>query len=272
MFHQVKEYLKYYFRADTIHNVHSPFVFEFINEVLDTSKEYYIFNHLEYERRILESTSGTIVTQDFGAGSQKLSSSQKSISDISKNVVSNAHKCRILFNLINKFQPHYTVELGTSLGIATMYIANACKRNQVFTIEADPAIYKLAITLFERNRLLNVNAINNTFDNSLDTVLNDIDTMDIGYIDGHHTYEATMNNYAKLKSKCTAQSIIVFDDIYWSEGMTKAWQEVKADPDVVYTIDTFDFGFAFFDKSIGEKRDFTLIEFKKKPYRIGLWG
>ncbi len=241
-------------------------------DVLDTSKQYYVFNALAHERKMLESNHKSISIEDFGAGSKAGSNGKtKVISSIATSAVSNDKKCRILFNLVNKFSPQTTIELGTSLGMSAMYMAKAKLGNQLYTIEADPNIYKLAHLIFERNNLPNVHAINDTFDNALPSLLNKIDKLDFAYIDGNHSYEATIKYFKLLKSKSHEKSIMVFDDIYWSDGMAKAWNEIKANKDVVYTIDVFDFGFVFFDKNIGEKKDFTLIDFWKKPYRIGVF-
>ncbi len=265
-------YISYYRKADTVHNVHSPFVYDFIFDILDTSKYYYAFNPLEHERKILLSNKNMISIQDFGAGSKTDTGKRRSITSIASQVVSNKKKCRLLFNLVNKFAPSITVELGTSLGLSTMYMAKANSANKIFTIEADPNVYKLAHLLFERNNVPNVKAINGTFDNVLPTLLEDLHHIDLAYIDGNHQYESTMKYYKMLKSKCHKGSILVFDDIYWSADMTKAWNQIKASKDVVYTIDIFDMGFVFFDPDIGEKKDFVLIDFWKKPYRLGLFG
>jgi predicted O-methyltransferase YrrM len=269
---RIKKYFSYYFRADTVHNVHSPFVYDFIFDVLDTKKDYYAFNAIEHERRILMSNKNNINIEDFGAGSKTGAAKKRAIASLAKNVVSNKKKCSILFNLINKYAPHTSIELGTSLGISTMYMARAMAQNTIYTIEADPNVYKLAHILFERNHIPNIVAINGTFENILPTLLEKIDILDLAYVDGNHSYEATIKHFKLLKAKCHQGSIMVFDDIYWSDGMSKAWQEIKKNKDVVYTIDIFDMGFVFFDKKIGDKKDFTLIDFWKKPYRLGFLG
>ncbi len=272
MLSKLLSYISYYRKADTVHNVHSPFVYDFISEILDTSKYYYAFNPLEHERKILLSNKNLINIQDFGAGSKTYPGKQRSIASLAKEVVSNEKKCRILFNLVNKFSPKITIELGTSLGLSTMYMAKANTSNKIYTIEADPNVYKLAHLLFERNNVPNVKVINGTFDQVLPDLLANLPHIDLAYIDGNHQYESTIGYFKLLKSKCHKGSILIFDDIYWSEGMTKAWNQIKASKEVVYTIDIFDLGFVFFDSSIGEKKDFVLIDFLKKPFRLGLFG
>lgn len=271
MLSKLRRFFKYYVGADTIYNIHSPFVFEFMIDVLDTKKEYYVYNALEHERKLLLSNKSTINITDHGAGSKTNSQLTRTIMDIAKNVVSNKNKCRILFNLVNKFGPRNILELGTSLGIATMYMSKASHKSTIYTIEADPAIYKLALTLFERNQMKNIIATNNTFENALSSILDKIEVVDLAFIDGNHSYEATMYHYTLLKARSSQDTILVFDDIYWSDEMMQAWNKIKADKDVTCTIDIFDLGFVFFKKEI-EKQNFKLIDFWKKPNRIGLFG
>jgi predicted O-methyltransferase YrrM len=267
---KVLKFAKYYTKAETEYNIHSPFVYDFIQDVLDTNKHYYAFNPLEHERKILLTNHNEIAIQDFGAGSKTGQAMKKSIGDIAKKVVSNKDKCRTLFNLVNKYQPHTIIELGTSLGLSAMYMAKAYNQANIYTIEADPAVYKIAKMLLERNHLSNVHPINATFEQVLPSILDQISEVDLAYIDGNHSYEATMFHFHTLKKKSNHRTIFVFDDIYWSDGMTRAWQEIKQDKAVAYTIDTFDFGFVFFNP-VMEKQHFTLIDYWKKPYKIGLF-
>jgi predicted O-methyltransferase YrrM len=79
-------------------------------------------------------------------------------------------------------------------------------------------------------------------------VLEKIKTLDMLFIDGNHSYDATMRYFEMCKPYLHNQSLIVFDDIYWSKGMTQAWKEIKADPIVTVSIDLFFIGLVFFRK------------------------
>jgi hypothetical protein len=66
-------------------------------------------------------------------------------------------------------------------------------------------------------------------------------------------------NYFKLAlEKKNVNSIFVFDDIYWSEGMQKAWTEICAHKDVTLSLDLFYFGIVFFRTENKEKEHFVL--------------
>jgi hypothetical protein len=51
---------------------------------------------------------------------------------------------------------------------------------------------------------------------------------------------------------------MVFDDIHWSEGMERAWEEIKRDPAVTLTIDIFFVGLVFFRKMQLIPQHFTI--------------
>jgi hypothetical protein len=106
--------------------------------------------------------------------------------------------------------------------------------------------------------LNNIKYINDTFDVALPKVLAEIPRLDFAYIDGNHTEEATLKYFHLLKEKCDENSVLVFDDIYWSEGMTRAWDNIKADKSVTLTIDLYRMGWVFFRKGKLAKEDFIL--------------
>jgi predicted O-methyltransferase YrrM len=240
-------------------------------DVFDTNKVYYAFYKIEQERKSLLTNHTKININDLGAGSLTTSHATRTISNIAINVVSNEYKCRMLFNLVNKYLPKNIIELGTSLGISSLYISMASKYSNVYTIEGDKEIYNIANNLFQKNHITNIKNINASFDEALPKILNEIPTVNMAYIDGNHSYEATMRYYNMLKSKSNNNTILVFDDIYWSDGMTKAWKDIINKDEVRYSIDTFDLGFVFFD-DVMPKQHFKLIQYWKKPWRIGLWG
>jgi predicted O-methyltransferase YrrM len=71
-------------------------------------------------------------------------------------------------------------------------------------------------------------------------------TLDLVFFDGNHRYQPTMNYFNLCLKKANENSVFVFDDIYWSNEMTKAWEEIKNHKDVTVTIDLFSVGLVFF--------------------------
>jgi predicted O-methyltransferase YrrM len=68
------------------------------------------------------------------------------------------------------------------------------------------------------------------------------------FFDANHTKEATLNYFNQCLEKANNNTVFIFDDIYWSEGMTEAWKEIYSNPAVTYSIDLFHLGIVFFNK------------------------
>jgi predicted O-methyltransferase YrrM len=83
-------------------------------------------------------------------------------------------------------------------------------------------------------------------------------TVDMAFVDGNHRFEPTKYYFEQLVSKVGTDSILVFDDIHWSEEMEDVWRVIKADERVVATIDLFFIGIALFNPAFKSKQDFTI--------------
>ena len=76
-------------------------------------------------------------------------------------------------------------------------------------------------------------------------------------VDANHTYQNTLDYFFMLKSLRNSKSIIIFDDIHWSKEINDAWQKIKADEDITLTVDTWNYGFVFFNSDLS-KQDFII--------------
>lgn len=256
--HLVKSYLKYIIRAKGPHGTHSPFVFSFINEVLKDKRTFYAFEEIENLRTKLLSDSTEIEITDFGAGSQHSRTNTRKISEIAKNAGRTKKYGELLFRIANYFQLNNVLELGTSLGLGTSYLAKARENSQVITIEGCPAIHKQAKENFESIGIKNTNPYLGNFDDMLDHVLESHPKFDLIFVDGNHRKVPTLKYFNLLKKYIHSNSLIVFDDIHWSAEMSEAWNEIKKDPQVKVSLDLFQFGLVFFMKEVKEKQEFTL--------------
>lgn len=98
------------------------------------------------------------------------------------------------------------------------------------------------------------------FDELLPQILSGLPELDFLFIDGNHTREATLRYFHMALAKRHPGTVLIFDDIYWSEGMKDAWKTIKRHPEVRVTVDLFYIGLVFF-KQDQKKEDF-LIRFR----------
>jgi len=205
---------------------------------------------------------------DLGAGSRKHTGIQKrKISDIAKTSLSSKWQCQILFKIVQHINPSSFIELGSSLGISTAYLASGAKKAKGYSLEGNPESIIVAKNVSRSLNLSNVEFVKGNFDETLSEVVHKINKVEFAFIDGNHRKEATLDYFEMLKPKLAKNSILVFDDIYWSSGMNESWETIKADEKIDCTIDLFYFGLAIVNNDFKEKVHLKLVENKFKPWQ-----
>ncbi len=250
--HQIKSYFKYRKQAVGRHSVHSPFVYQFIDEVLRKVNTLSIQPEAEEIRRKLKSNSGEVENIDFGAGSTKSNDQKKTVAEIAKTALLPKKYARLLDAICSYYEYKSVLELGTSLGVTTLYLAN--KNRKVVTLEGNPHVAKLAEA--HLSEMTDVTQVIGEFDKMLPTIMENR-TFDFILIDGNHTEEATLRYFEMLYPFLSNKGMLVFDDIYWSEGMTRAWKKIKEDTRHNLSMDVFKFGIVVKGMDM-EKQDFVL--------------
>jgi len=255
-----QKYIRYYLQASNGkgHGIHSPFVFDFITNVLNDKRNFYAYSQIENLRQELLTDNNIINVEDFGAGSSNAKTNQRKICDIAKHAAKNKKLGQLLFRITNYYQPKNMIELGTSLGISSAYLASANINSKLITIEGSPKIAEIAKRNMQYLGLNNIQSITGNFDWKLPDVLRNTSSVDLAFIDGNHRKEPTVNYFIQLLERASDQSIFIFDDIHWSKEMEEAWEHIKQSPQVTLTIDLFFIGLVFFRKDFKAKQDFIL--------------
>jgi predicted O-methyltransferase YrrM len=208
-------------------------VFDLYENCISKKSENISFDKIENQRQILLKDRSTIHIQDFGTGCNRNSC----VADVVKQSSKPSKQAQLLYQLALHFSPETIIELGTAAGISTMYMAAAYPEKKVITIEGSPEIGAIAENNFKTLSFENIDLIIDTFDNAFPALNKKIINPALIFID--------------------EQSVMVFDDIYWSKGMMEAWNEIKKHPDVTVSIDLFTFGIVFFKSGL-TKQDFIL--------------
>ncbi|MEY3432514.1 MAG: hypothetical protein RL131_450 [Bacteroidota bacterium] len=254
-------YIRYFFTADNGkgHGIHSPFVFSFVQEVLIKSrKSHDVFIPIENKRRELKASNQMIDVLDYGAGSTTGNRPQRSVGSIAKTAAKPARFGRLMYHLVQFYHVESVLELGTSLGLSTRYLAAALQKGSVISIEGSPEIARFTSSSLQQEGYKHVKIIEGEFDARLPEALSSLTGRKLVFFDGNHRYEPTMRYFNEVMAGCSEEDILVFDDIHWSREMEKAWQEIKNNKQVTLTIDLFFIGLVFFRKEFKEKQDFII--------------
>ncbi len=263
-------FMRFYRKAQTLYDVHSPYVARFIGEVLEDDRQYYAFPTIEgYRKQLLENHTSLSI-RDLGAGSQVSDTTSRTISDLARHTPVSPRVGRLLFRLVNFQKPKHLLELGTSLGISGMYQSAAAPSKPMWTIEGNPASAEFAQRQFRRIGLLNTQVYNAPFEEALPALLEQMDGLDYAFVDGNHRYEPTERYVNWMLEKVHPGTIIVLADIYWSKEMRAVWDKLRYRPEVRASIDLYDVGLLLFRSEFAEQQHWTLVPRVWKPWHLGL--
>ena len=245
-------YLKYIITSKHRgYGIHAPFVYDLAIKVFKDKKKYSEFNEIEKIRKKHLNSKKKISVTDYGAGSKRMDSNMRRISEIVKYSSSSKKHGRLLFRLIKYFKPQTILELGTSFGIGTLYMSKANNHAETYTIEGCPEIFNIA----KKNLLTKSSRIyiyNGRFKTVLKQILPNIKP-DFIFIDGNHQKKAVLEYLNTLLPYCHNDTVIIFDDISWSKDMYNAWNIIKKNPKVTTSIDIFQYGIIFLKKELSKQ-------------------
>lgn len=247
-FFQVRSYVNYLIKSRHAkgYGLHSPFVFNLVRDVFYSKHSYYSFEEIKELKAELISSKKEIKMVDYGAGSMTFKSKERAVSDLVRNSSIAPKYGELLFRIIQTSKPDNILELGTSIGISTLYLALADKKRTVLTIEGCPETAHVAKDVFAKMNCINVDQIVGQFEDVLPGVVSQYDKLDFVFFDGNHQKQATLDYFNTCLPKAGNNSVFVFDDIHWSKGMEEAWEIICKHPRVTVSIDLFQLGVVFF--------------------------
>jgi predicted O-methyltransferase YrrM len=264
----VWDFLKFFSKAKTVDTLDSPALFSFYQNVIyNNNEDIRKFESLEQVRNKLLADIRSVDESALGAGSKMAKKGRRKVKDIAQSALSNSYKCRLLYRITEYYQASYILELGTSLGMASQYLASSKHCIELTTIEGSQSISKIAS---EYNTQPNIIFINSDFDKALAVARNENKRYDLIIIDGDHTFEAVMINYQHCQVLLNPNGVIIVDDIYWSKGMKKAWKEIQNKTEGDLLIDLFYFGIIVNNKNIKVKRTVKIIPYQLR-WKLGLF-
>lgn len=259
LFQFITDYLKHRLTAKSRHGTHSPFVYKLADEVIYDFTDKSEYKTIEDKRKKLFNDDSIITVTDLGAGSHLNKNRTKKVSQIAKNALKSPRLAKLIYRLAKNTKPKSAIELGTCLGITTAYLAKTDPETEIITIEGCPQTAEVAKKNFEALKLDNIELHVGNFDLILPDIIAKQPSLDFVYIDGNHRKDATLNYFKWCLPKVNEDSLLIFDDIYWSQGMKEAWAEIKNDPDVTVTVDLFWIGLVYFKK--GQAKEHFKLKF-----------
>ncbi|MFC2124990.1 O-methyltransferase [Bacteroidota bacterium] len=236
------------------HSLHSPFMYRLYAECIKPSRFDKPDDKIESFRRELVLSGDLIPWNTFGAGSRIGKKARIPIGTIAHNSLTTPKYSLLLKSLIRFFNYKKIYELGTSLGINSLYLSIASADGQVITFEGNESLIQRAIDNFTAFPSSNIQVIEGDIDETFLPFLREDGQLPFLFIDANHTYEATLRYFTQAVDYINEDSIIILDDIHWSYEMGKAWREISNDPRVSISIDIYQFGLLFFKSGITKQK------------------
>jgi predicted O-methyltransferase YrrM len=249
-FFRVKSFLSYWLEAVDEHSLHSPFFYDLYSRHIKPVDSPEQFRNIEGQRKKLLRDPRTINVRDLGARTKH--NRVRKISRIARTSLTSSRYSTIFYRIATACHATCIVELGTSLGINTVYLA-AAEKCTVTTFEGAPAVADIAALNFEFAGNKNIQLVAGDIDQTLPEFLNGVSRIDFAFIDANHRYEATVRYFGWLLKKTHENSVVVVDDIHHSPEMQRAWLEIRNHRLVYGSADLFRCGIVFFDPSLNKQ-------------------
>jgi len=232
------------------HGIHSPFVFDLVSRIFRNKTDPSIVFTVERFRKKLKSDKRSILVKDLGSGSELSDKSLRRVSDIARNSPVPGKYGKLLSNLAAEFGKPLIIELGTSLGISTMYMAASCPDAQLITVEGCPETAAIAKHNFIEAGIKNVEILVGSFEDILPGFVSNGVKPGLVFIDGNHRKEPVVKYFKLLAELSDSRTVIIIDDINYSKEMSEAWCEIKLHDKVTVSIDLYRMGILFFRQAI----------------------
>lgn len=257
---RTRRFLDFIFHSATRYSIHSPFLYSLVDQVVAkpknrTSETY----DIEALRREFLNNEEIIQKTDHGsgAGHGTISTYPVKLSRIARTSLTSSRHALRYFNLVRHLKSSAILELGTSLGFTTAYLARANAGGMVVSIEGCPELGRIARANLEKLGISNTQVLSGRFDEKLDEALKILGRPDLVFIDGDHRKESVLENFERCLSHIHNDSVIILDDIHGNPGMEEAWELLAARDDVRVSLDLFFSGWLFFRKE-SSKEHFRL--------------
>lgn len=254
---QLSSFITYWLDSVDEHSLHSPFFFNLYVNVIKASRRRVPVDDIEHYREQLLNSTARIQVTDYGAGSNHFKGSVRDVRVIAQRSLTPRKYATLYRALVTHFKAQNVIELGTSLGITTLYLSPPGTNTKTF--EGSEEIAAIARRIFEEARYKNIEVITGNIDETLPSQIDAVNSVDLVFMDAFHRYDATMRYFGLLLGKLHSKSIVIVDDIHYSGEMERAWNEVKTHDRVHATADLYRCGLVFFDPSLN--RQHVVLDF-----------
>ncbi len=224
--------------------IHSPFLFHLVTMVINQKYPYYHYARIEQLRKTLKQNKTNLLLTDYGTGGQAQRTRKTTIANIASKTLKPAKQAQLISRLVNHFNPNTILELGTSLGLTTAYMAAINSDTNIISLEGCPEVSKIAQHNLASLNITNVKIITGPFNQTLQGAVDSLKPLDFVFFDGNHSGTATLQYFETCLPHLSTNAVLIFDDIYANPGMLQAWNAIINHKTIRVSLNCFHFGIA----------------------------
>ncbi|WP_297905777.1 SAM-dependent methyltransferase [uncultured Parabacteroides sp.] len=234
--------------------VHSPFVFNLITKVIEEKCSYYSFYDIELLRKQLLFREEKITYPDW---QNKGELKTRSIGEIVKREAIKPNHGALLFRLTNYFKSKNILQLGTTMGLSTLYLTSYATGLKCIALENIPEFATIARQAFAKEGRNPVDLRIGNYKDLLPEALKDISSLDFVFFNTLYEQQNNLWLFNECIKHAQNDTVFVFEGIKANREMREFWEEIRICPEVTVTLDLYSLGIVLFNKKL-HKRDYIV--------------
>jgi len=233
---------QFYLKHRNGHGIHSPYLFEVVHRVIFNASGTRVPDPISDIHRKLRQDGTFLESGGPGAPSGVSLKGKQTVCSFARGASVSYKYGALLYRCSRWFKPQVILELGTGIGISTLYLASGSPGIPLHTIEGNRDRAQFSTGLFKRSGFPEVQLHVGEIEKGLAELTTRVGGRMLVFMDGNHRYEPTIRYLRWILKQAGEEAVVVMDDLYWSRGMYRAWKEVIAWPEVRMSIDLFHMG------------------------------
>lgn len=235
------------------HGIHSPFVYNLVTKVIDEKCGYYRYSDIELVRKqLLQNTTPVTYTDRRSLNKQRTST----VSKLTKREAVNQKQGKLLFRLTNYFKPTRILQVGSGMGLSTLYMTSYDKKVNCVVLEHEAAFTPVLEWVYEKARTP-VNLYTGSYKETLMPALKELKTVDFILFDIAPESGDIEYLFRECLKCAHEKTVFVCVGINRSRVMSCFWKEICANSDMTVTIDLYSLGIILLEKKL-HKRNYIV--------------
>jgi predicted O-methyltransferase YrrM len=244
--HKIKKRIQHRFKAG--HNrgfgIHSPYLYRLITSVLEEKCPYYHYARVESLRKELKTDLCLFDKRTKNRFSFRYNKTE-------------AHCGQLLFRLIQDGHYQTLLELGTTTGLETQYMALANSEARCLSITSSAELAAIAQKGFIKQNIQNIVLQIVQNDKDIENIINSLERIDFVLFNNILSSKRISDLLESCLLKKTNGSIFAFKNIHSNPDNDKLWKKIRKRADVQVTMDLYHLGIVVFNTEL-EKRNYVI--------------